>query len=127
MPWTTNVENSRSLPYWVNTVYGATQPDGQPFEPAPKPQLRPDAAVGSVVHIPGDDQEGRSAIQAQSDEVVEGFERCLPQGPGDRGRRLADAFERRVEMQVGGVNKAEVLVRATHESQDTTRVCQILG
>ena len=80
---------------------------GQQREPAVEVHLGAQAALGAVVDVAGDDEEGGPALEGELDDRVERLQRRLPQGIGDERREVVDVAERRVEVQIGRVDKAE--------------------
>jgi len=58
---------------------GSNASIGQPLKPLPEPQLRPQAAVLAVIDVAGHQQKINAFLEAELDDVIEGFERCLQQ------------------------------------------------
>src|SRR5947207_1400020 len=81
---------------------------GQPLDAAQESKLRPNTAVGGVVDIAGEHDEGGLALDRHPDQRVEGFERGIAQSAGDLGRDTADSGEWRIEMQIGRVHETEL-------------------
>ena len=80
----------------------------QPVQPVHELQLRPKAAVGPVVDVPGHQQRIHALANAQRDDVVIGIKGGAAQRIGDVTRRFAaNAAKRAVQMQVGGVNELQ--------------------
>ena len=71
-----------------------------------KASWRAHAAVGAVVDVAGDDHEGGVARQRQVDQRLQRAQRGVAQQAGDPRVDALDALERRVEMEVSGVDEA---------------------
>lgn len=80
----------------------------QAGEAVTKPQLCSKPSLRPIVDVAGDDEEGCAPVQAQIDEGVERGQRGLPELFGHVGRHRAYALERRVEVQVRGMDETEI-------------------
>ena len=80
----------------------------QAFQPVAEFQLRPQAAVGAVVHVACDQQRVCPLLDAQVDDVRVGVEGGAEQGVGNVLRRLAaHADKGAVQVEVGGVDELQ--------------------
>ena len=80
----------------------------QPGQPVHELQLRPQAAVSSVVDVTGHQQGVHAFPKAQRDDVLVGVEGGAAQRIGDIIRRFAaNAAKGAVQMQIGGVYKPQ--------------------
>ena len=79
----------------------------EPGESIPESQLRPDAPFRAVVDVPGDNDERNGVFQRCVDEVVERQCRSISEGGDEAGIDTAHPRERRVHVEVGGVEEPE--------------------
>ena len=77
------------------------------LEPGEEAQLRSHSAVGAIVDVASDEQEGRLALDGEGDDVVPSLQRRFLKRLRYAGRRPGDSLERRIEMQIGRVDKSE--------------------
>jgi len=78
---------------------------GEPVHLGAEPQLGAQALVGGVVGVAGDDEERRLALEAHVDDAAKRLVGRVGQLATDARVCGGDALERRIEMQVGGVNE----------------------
>lgn len=69
--------------------------------------MSPDSPFGTVVDVAGENQELGPAFDRQLNEIVKGVQRSVPKPVAELVVYAAEALERRVEVQVGGVDEAE--------------------
>jgi hypothetical protein len=82
-------------------------------QPFPEPELGADAAICSVVHIPGDNEEVRMFVNAQVDQVLIRLEGSFVEPFRYGVIRLQQPLKWAVDVEVSGVYEAEGL----HERQ----------